>query len=120
MGKPFSGWLTMVLSRTALDIVPRPPINESLDELEDLPGPPPKERDVFVAEKMRRCLARLSDKCQLYLPLFADGYKPREIVLMLRLPKEEGKKVADAIRHCLGRLEIVLRDEGIGPDEDAT
>jgi DNA-directed RNA polymerase specialized sigma24 family protein len=118
VGKPFSAWLTVVFAHQIFDwIRSQRPWVEIPDSLQH-PGVgqdhmlPPR-----VVHCLHRCLSRLSPKCQTYLACLADGMKPREIVLVLQLPKEDNKRVSDDLRNCAGRLRELLLQEGIDPEQ---
>lgn len=118
VGKPFAAWLTVVLARQVSDWrrAHRP-----WDELPDsLPHPgsgPDRMLSPRVVECLHRCLALLSKKCQNYLACLADGMRPREIVLLYHLPKEDNARVSDDLRHCARRLREMLLQEGIDPEQ---
>jgi DNA-directed RNA polymerase specialized sigma24 family protein len=117
LGMPFAAWLSTVLVRQILDWIRT---HRPTDELTDLMGaahdnPPVLGR--LVEERLSRCMDRMSDKCRLYLVCVAEGMKPREITVLLRLPAGENKRVSDDLRHCLRRLRELLIAEGINPEE---
>ena len=116
VGKPFSAWLTTVFVHQLLTwFRARRPTGE----LTDIPVEyePPATLSTRVTECVIRCLGQLTEKCRTYLACVADGMKPREIALLLRLPEGDNKRVSDDLRHCMRRLRELLLAEGVKPEE---
>jgi len=119
VGKPFAAWLTTVLVRQVLTWVrSQKPANELTDSI-GAEEATPLGLSGRVTESLRRCLGRMTEKCQLYLACLADGMKPREIAVLLRLPEGDNKRISDDLRHCLRRLREMLLAEGVNADEVA-
>jgi len=120
VGKPFAAWLTTVLVRQVLDWLRTQRHTEELtDEVGAAEDDPPPNLSDRVVASLHRCLGRMTEKCRLYLACAGDGMKPQEIVLLLRLPDGENKRVSDALRHCMRRLREMLLAEGLDPEEMA-
>jgi RNA polymerase sigma factor (sigma-70 family) len=118
VGRPFAAWLMVVLDRQVRDwLRSRRPTNE-LDENLATPSEPPS---IGLSARIVRCLnqnlARMSEKCRLYLACLADGMKPREIALLLQMPEGGNKRVSDDLRQCMHRLREMLIADGVTPDE---
>lgn len=118
VGKPFSAWLGIVLCRQVLDWMrtQRPVIElrDAIGAIEPAPQPGISDR---VLGCLNRCLGQMTEKCRLYLACFAEGMKPKEVALLLRLPPGDNKRVSDDLRHCLNRLRAMLVSEGIDLEE---
>jgi len=66
-----------------------------------------------ILVKIRKTIGRLSDKCRLLLEMAADELKPKEMTMILGLPKDKNKKVSDDLRECRRKLKNLLLDGGI-------
>lgn len=126
-GKPFAKWLTVVAWHEAIDFLrarnPREvPFTDSTD---DRPGTPqddypagnaPPDGPAIVAETLAilaKALKKLSVECQLLIELRAQGYKPREMIVLLGWPADKSNKdISDQARHCVKRLKEILREAG--------
>lgn len=67
-------------------------------------------------EIVNSCIKKLGRKCQLLLRLKFAEFRPREIVRVLKLPKDQAKKVSGDITYCVKKLGKMLNDTGISPD----
>jgi len=118
VGKPFAAWLATVITHQVLDWLKS---QRPLDELTDLVAAPhadpPAMLSARVTESLHKCLGCMSEKCRIYLACTADGMKPRDIALLLRLPEHENKRVSDDLRHCMKRLRALLIAQGVDPEE---
>lgn len=118
MGKPFAAWLTVVLAHQVSDWIRKERPWEEIPESLPHPGrSPDRILSPHVVECLHRCLAQLSKKCQRYLACLADGMRPREIVLLYQLPKEDNARVSDDLRYCASQLRELLLREGIDPEQ---
>lgn len=118
VGKPFAAWLSTVLVRQVLDwLKSKRPTDELTDAMGATEDDPSVGLSDGITDCLRRCLGRMSDKCQKYLSFTAEGMKPREIALLLRLPEGDNKRVSDDLRHCMKKLREALLDEGVVPEE---
>lgn len=66
--------------------------------------------------KIKELLPRLSEYCQLLLKMSGDEFKPREMVLVLALEKDQNKKVSDDLKECRRKLVNLLYEYGIDMD----
>ncbi len=118
VGKPFAAWLTTVLDRQVRDWLRRQrPVDDLTENLNAWDAASSPELPNRVIECLNRCMDRMSPKCRLYLVCFADGMKPKEIALLLKLPEGDNKRVSDDLRHCIRRLRDLLTEAGVRPEE---
>lgn len=126
-GKPFAGWFYILAHNKTRDylrkkgrepkLVTNNPDQQTADILDTLPNPGPNGEIVAGLSGLlsitREALMRLSTYCQLLLQMAADEFTPREMVAVLRLAKDQNKKVSDDLRECRRKLIQVLANEGI-------
>jgi RNA polymerase sigma factor (sigma-70 family) len=126
-GKPFAGWFYILAHNKIKDyirkkvrkpkVISNNPDNQTDDILETLPNPSPDSEIIADLSELlsitREALMKLSTYCQLLLQMAADEFTPREMVVVLRLAKDQNKKVSDDLRECRRKLIQVLANEGI-------
>jgi len=126
-GKPFAAWLYVVAHHKCLDRIRAGRLeNEALSIHEDADGrglemvlsdpaddPAKRVEAREVLEAVKTILARMGQYCRLLLEMAADELTPREMVLVLRLPASQNKKVSDDLRYCRDKLRRRLREAGI-------
>lgn len=131
LGKPFAAWLLHVANNFLLDrlevlppdpVDPRPSTQEDETErlIELIPDPRRGPDWAAIIRQYRalivRCLAEMSIECQILIrAALIDGRKPREILLLMGLPKDTNKSLSDRIRNCRYGLARRLIDGGLDP-----
>ena len=126
MGKPFAAWFYIIATNKCRDYFRsrgrRPQtisIHGSANELSlenKLRNPGNNGEKKYDLKKLlsftRVSIEKLGDYCRLLLEMAADEFTPREMVAVLRLPKDHNKKVSDDLRECRRKLKKLLVDEG--------
>ncbi len=124
-GRPFAAWLLVVARRKALDLLRREP-PEALPLTEEprgeggvgpLPHPGPNPSRVADVRRLlsiaARCIERMNNKCRLLLWGSAQGYRPKELSVLLGWGPNRNKKASDDLRECRRDLKKLLMGEGI-------
>lgn len=113
-GLPFAGWVSRIATNMALDLFRKRKLAAALE-----PDPPPAVAHAAetldrsrLLEAVREALRRIRRKCRLLLEAAADGYKPKEIALLLGYPPGAGKQVSDDLRSCRRTLKRMLEEGG--------
>jgi RNA polymerase sigma factor (sigma-70 family) len=125
-GGSFAGWLLTVARRLALDEirrrtrrreVPLPPERPQSDEPKGqiASADPLPDQQLEWSEHLecvRRCIARMSRKCQILLWAGAEGLLPREMQRLLGSGSGSNKAISDDLRYCRDRLKRILLQDG--------
>ena len=118
-GAKFSGWFAVVASRKISDFLKHQRSRATVSALETEVEPPtsaPTPEQVVIAQEMERIflssLRELGRRCRLLLRLRMLEFKNREIVKVLRLPKNQNKTVGNQIVECRKKLKRSLRRAG--------
>jgi RNA polymerase sigma factor (sigma-70 family) len=126
-GKPFSSWFYATAHNKCLDYLrarEARPKGVSIHSDSDNPGyenilsNPGIDDETRLDLKdlidvVRKALTQLGENCRLLLEMAADGFTPREMVTVLRLPPDQNKKVSDNLRYCRRLLKKELADMDI-------
>jgi len=64
----------------------------------------------------RRAMDMIDDYCRLLLEMAGDEITPLEMIAILRLPRDQNKKVSDDLRHCRKKLKSIIYEEGTDID----
>ncbi|MCX5753166.1 MAG: sigma-70 family RNA polymerase sigma factor [Candidatus Krumholzibacteria bacterium] len=124
-GHSFAAWLYTVAHNKCLDIQRKPMIDcEPIDRDKNgkslanvLADKKSRGEDraelVEILEATKRAMAQMDERCRLLLALAAEEYKPEEMVLVLRMPPGQNKKVSDDLRYCREKLKKLLTQAGI-------
>jgi RNA polymerase sigma factor (sigma-70 family) len=118
-GATFAGWFAVVASRKTWDLLRQ----ERSKKTETTPADPadpesplPSPEDRVLAREREGIflagLRRLERRCRLLLRLWHLGYKNREIVKLLRLPRNHNKKIGNQVIECREKLKKLVRDSG--------
>jgi RNA polymerase sigma factor (sigma-70 family) len=131
--RPFGAWLYTVAHHLCVDHIRREAPRKSEVSIHNNPNgggledslanPVNEERRGIAAryaQIVREIIAQLGDHCRVLLEMAADEFTPKEMVLVLRLPASENKKVSDDLRYCREKLRKRLRDKGINIDSVLT
>jgi RNA polymerase sigma factor (sigma-70 family) len=120
-GCAFAGWFAVVATRKITDFLRqrrRRDPEVDTDELPDgygNPGPPDPEQIAIKNELERMFLSALRSigrRCRLLLRLKVLEFKNREIVEVLRLPKDQNKAIGNQVLECRKKLIRELRETG--------
>lgn len=125
-GKPFAEWLLVVAWHKAIDLLRKrhgrdvlsmePSGDESGAPQSNSPGhePPPNQTQACARAPNILCeaLERLGNECKLLILLRVQGYKPREITIILGWSPARNKDISDQARYCINRLKEKLRESG--------
>lgn len=125
LGRPFAAWFWAVLRNRTLDHVKytrrraHESLTDLLEPLEDLGASPEVQAELGeLLTHVEAALEHLSPQCQLLLKAAAEGYKPKELQVLLGLGAGENKKLSDQLRHCRKKLTDELEQAGISVDLD--
>lgn len=120
-GATFAGWFAVVASRKISDRLQRRQRQKDLvDERaradDDPPPSPPDPFGITAANELERlflkALKQIGRRCRLLLRLKFLQYKNREIVQVLRLPRDHNKTIGNQVLECRKRLVRLLGDVG--------
>ena len=118
-GSLFVGWLATVASRKISDLLKKERNREkhhAADDKHDPVKPAQNPEQVTLGKELQKifwaALRRLDRRCRLLLRLRYLEYSNREIVKILRLPKERNKSIGNAILECRKKLARRLRSGG--------
>jgi RNA polymerase sigma factor (sigma-70 family) len=128
-GRPFSAWFYMLAHNKSLDILRKKNREDSIlsgpadstdsgsGHIRPNPDISPEQRTRLrsAIDIVRKCMSMLGEYCRLLLQLAADEYTPREMVLVLGLPRDKAKKISDDLRECRKRLRRLTVEQGIDP-----
>ncbi|RMF24434.1 MAG: sigma-70 family RNA polymerase sigma factor, partial [Deltaproteobacteria bacterium] len=126
-GRPFAHWLSFVARNKAMDLLRREsrgraassdaPAATRRATGDDPVGTDPRIDDRVAckqaAEIVLRCLAQMPPDQRLLLEGAAEGYRPRELAVLLGLPARSNKKISDDLRACRKRLLRMLAAQGL-------
>lgn len=126
-GKPFAAWLYRIADNQAIDYLRKKARLREVDlvskdgeyqDLETLLQSIRKSTSIDIDLKqlltiVRKAINHLQKYCRLLLEMAADEFRPREMVLALRLSSEQNKKVSDDLRECRKKLVRLLAEGGI-------
>ena len=126
-GRPFAAWLYTIAHHKCIDFLrvgrvqsgsvsfDQDPDGKGLEKILSNPADDPVKR-VELAEVLgivKSALAELGDYCRLLLEMASDELTPREMVLVLRVPRDQNKKVSDDLRYCREKLKKRLAEIGL-------
>jgi RNA polymerase sigma factor (sigma-70 family) len=118
-GSLFVGWLATVASRKISDMLKKERTREqhhTTDDKHDAVNPAQNPEQETLGKEMRKifwaALRQLDHTCRLLLRLRYLEYSNREIVRILRLPKEHNKSIGNAVLECRKKLARRLRSGG--------
>jgi RNA polymerase sigma factor (sigma-70 family) len=126
-GKPFAAWLYAVAHNKSLDYVrgrALRPETVSIHGDSERRGPEnllsdpsgSGEKRLEYAEilsTVRDLMKRLGEYCRMLLEMAADEFTPKEMVLVLRLPADQNKKISADLRYCREKLRKQLALAGV-------
>jgi RNA polymerase sigma factor (sigma-70 family) len=119
-GKPFSSWLLTAAWHLAIDKYKRKSREISVEDMTPILDKNPgteESTDVFMNKKVRDCLSRMSDQCQVLLKAWAvDGMSLEDMRMLIGYPpgNKSVKRVWDEIhRKCKIKLLNCLKEKGI-------
>lgn len=125
-GRPFSAWLTVVISNRCVDYLRSKKRNQ-----DNLPSVPleygdyvstlkateltPFEKTAFstLIASIQRCLDKLPLNCGLLIKLGAENVETAQICRLMKIPEDDNKKLSDKLRYCRKLLKDLLVREGI-------
>ena len=128
VGKSFACWLYKIAHNKALKYLiilkkkwPAPPEPENpgdKDLIEKLTyhiENQQEKRYEFkeILSKVRESIKKIDNRCRLLLEMASDEYTPREMVMVLGLPKDKNVKVSNDLRYCRKKLEDLLYVRGV-------
>jgi RNA polymerase sigma factor (sigma-70 family) len=117
-GKPFGCWLHIVAQNFFLDMLREQPIDDDPNLVErlteDITAVNPEEELPWreLLDSVKKALPNLDRCCRLLLVLAAREFTPKEMVHVLRLRRDQNKKVSDDLRYCRQKLKRMLADDG--------
>jgi RNA polymerase sigma factor (sigma-70 family) len=126
-GKPFVAWLYAIAHNKALDYIrsrrfrtQTVSIHEDPDGrgLENVLADPSSSSGTRIEladllDAVRAAMKQMGRYCRVLLEMAADEFTPREMVIVLRLPADQNKKVSDDLRYCREKLRKRLAATGI-------
>jgi DNA-directed RNA polymerase specialized sigma24 family protein len=126
-GKPFEAWLYEVARRKTLDWIKAKNRRRSTfvsegDQNDDGLSVDPQadstpldlvDHLADILHLVAKQFPLLGKHCQLLLQLAADEYTPKEMVEVLRLPKDQNKKISDDLRYCRNKLKDLMFEQGV-------
>ncbi len=120
-GRAYAGWLHLVATNYFLDWIRRN-LNPrySFTEFEEAGEGIPRARvqsnsqeNRELLERVQQAIGKLGENCRLLLELAAEEFEIKEIVTILRYPKEANIKVSNDLRYCRKKLIFELQKLGI-------
>jgi DNA-directed RNA polymerase specialized sigma24 family protein len=125
-GKPFAAWFYTLASNKCRDYLRKKgrqpetvPIDSNPDNLSlaDILHNKNENSEYKIdfadfISITKKAISQLEEYCKLLLEMAADEFTPKEMVLVLRLPKDQNKKVSDDLRECRRRLTNLLAQDG--------
>ena len=121
---PFSAWFYILVRNECLDHIRRVTPTISLDDCANegvnrnvaetgAHNNPGIYEYKEVVSAIQNVLSDLGAYCQLLLQMASDLLKPRQMVLLLGMRKNQNKKISDDLRECRKKLENRLYEKGI-------
>ena len=115
-GRPFAAFVAVAVTRRATSRLRQLGVEKNRDvSLEDQPdcpdhNPAPHEHidDKRTLQRVVDCLDTLPERCQILIKAAAEGWKPRQMVILLGWPSSANTKVAEALRQCRRKLKRCL------------
>jgi len=115
----FRGWFATVAMNKILDYLRKERSRKSETGLLNKEDPPSPEKspEQRALERDRQgiffsALRRMERRCRLLLRLSYRGFKNREIVQLMHLPKGENKKIGNQMVECRDKLKRLVREAG--------
>jgi RNA polymerase sigma factor (sigma-70 family) len=120
-GAGFPGWFAVVATRKISDLVQASRrkdavVSYGLDEENGYNSSPPDPEQIAIRNDLEgiflAALRQIGRRCRLLLRLKILEYKNREIVQILRLPKDQNKAIGNQVIECRKKLLGLLRQSG--------
>lgn len=120
-GATFAGWFAVVATRKITDLLQQrrrksSAVSDGLDDVNDPRPSPPNPEQIAVKNELEgmflSALRRIGRRCRLLLRLKVLEYRNREIVQVLRLPKDQNKTIGNQVIECRKKLLKHLRGTG--------
>ena len=117
-GATFAGWFAVVANRKIFDVLKQQRsksavVSFGLDEENEQQASNPGPDEIAIKNELEgiflASLRKIGRRCRLLLRLKVLEYKNREIVQLLRLPKDQNKAVGNHVLECRKKLIRQLR-----------